>query len=319
MEKQLDEWILASAHCSIFAKNQAGAMRKYVFKTGDVMAIKTVKIPKKFSDICGQIRDGQPESTEALEAYEGLPHQKTAIYAEIAYFNGEFEKAVAYDMEICPFWGEWHYANIRQEHVAAMAFAAKVMGKENEIASFFAEQSALAEAEQDTPAHIKKAVIHYYKMMMEFIRTGISHKDETYRPAQNPETPATLAAQVQADYARRKKEINMQSADGILSLFGMCYKNGSPQDALELYEQIADGNLSTMHHIKALGIYNFLKDKDKALEVVLRMARQRLWCVASSTQVRPMEFFTHPAIHPFLKDKAVLAEIEQAACKPQQK
>ena len=119
----------------------------------------TVKIPKKFADICALIRDGQDDGIEKLNVFPGLEHQKTAVLAELAYFDGEFEKALAYDMELCPFWDEWHYSNIRTEHTAAMAFAAKLLGRSDEVTGFFKEQISLVENNAERPAHIKNGYI----------------------------------------------------------------------------------------------------------------------------------------------------------------
>ena len=278
------------------------------------MASATVKIPKKFATICAGIRDGDAEA-KALDlplAYDGLENQKSAVLAEVAYFNGDFEKALALDMKICPFWSEWHYSNIRTEHLSAMAFAARQLDRGEEMISFFEQQSLAAEKEEDLPAHIKNSYRTYYQAKIEYIKTGITEK-ETYKAPENPADTQTLTEEVIADKKKRKKESDINSNEVRLSLFSKCYNKGSLTDALALYEKIADNNLSTQWHIMALCGYTHMKNTEKAFEILLHMAKQRLWYVAANTQVRPMEFFTHPSIFTFLNDKTALEEITKAA------
>ena len=275
------------------------------------MATGEVKIPKKFATICEQIRNGKPEGLDNLNAYNGLEHQKTVIYAELAYFNGEFEKALNYDITICPFWGEWHYSNIRKEHVSAMAFAARLLKRNEEIIKLFTEQSLLIENSVDIPDHIKKANKTYYEIQIERIKNPNTTDEETYKAPEECLSLNELAVEV----AQKNKKLDIKSDEGQFALFKRCCSKGSLDDMLMLYEKVAENNLSTMWHIKALSGYNHNKDNKKALEVVLRMARQRLWFVAAHTQVRPMEFFTHPSTFEFLSDKTALDKITQAACR----
>ena len=233
--------------------------------------MEAVKIPKKFADICALIRDGQADGIEKLNAYQGLERQKAAVLAEVAYFEGDWENALSLDMGLCAFWDEWHYCNISVEHTAAMAFAARLLSREDEVVRFFKEQIAFVESNPDMPAHIRNSYKVIYEHRIEYIKSGImpyATEDETY---------------------------------------------GKIEDSLAQYELVKDDNLSTMWHIKALSGYNYTGDTKKAFEVVLRMARQRLWFVAAVTQVRPMEFFTHPSIYGFLSDKGNLERITQAA------
>ena len=138
------------------------------------MKIQEVKIPKDFVKICDLIRDVKEEGIKKLHQYKGLENQKNAILAEIAYFDGDFEKAINYSMKVCPFWGEWHYANIKEEQLAAMAFAAIQIGKQDDLIKFFNEQ-IIREQSKDT---------HYYKLLIEFLETGehFEAEEQQYKP-----------------------------------------------------------------------------------------------------------------------------------------
>lgn len=278
------------------------------------MPIEVVKPPKKFRDICDLIRDGQAEQgLEKLGAYNALEHQKWAVLAEVAYFGGDFETALDYDKQLCPFWGEWHYANVRGEHVAAMAFAAEQLGRQSEYVSFFEQQAALAEAEADIAAHLKNAKVAVYKNAVQRLQSGVVpyfSEKEAYAPPEQPLSMDELAAEVKRTDKKGKPE---NSAAFRESMFQKSCRFGAPADMLALYDEVKDNNLSTMWHIYALGAYNFLGDTQKAREVVLRMAAQRLWYVAAPTQVRPMELFAHPSAFAFLRDKQDLRDIADAA------
>ncbi|MDR1367988.1 MAG: hypothetical protein LBJ76_04645 [Candidatus Accumulibacter sp.] len=276
------------------------------------MASEIVKIPKKFADACALIRDGKSDGIEKLRACKGLEHQKTAVLAECAYFDGDFSKGLSFDMEICPHWDEWHYSNIGTEHVAAMAFAARILGRKDEVVRFFAEQGARAMGDPEIPEHIQRARKNYYALQTEYIKTGVLPyftEDETYRP---PETSSSVD-EIRSNIRKDGKKLDLDSDEGCFKVFRQCCSEGSLPDMLKLYERIAENDLSTMWHIKALSGCNYLGDEEKGLEIVLRMARQRLWLAAAVTQVRPMEFFCHPSVFPYLSDKAKLKQIMQAA------
>ena len=277
--------------------------------------LNTIIIPKGFAAICALIRDNQSEGIEQLNAYPGLERQKTAVLAEVAYFDGEFEVGLESDMTLCSFWDEWHYSNVRTEHTAAMAFAAQMMGRQDEMISFFDGQISLLknDTDIDTPEHIKNAKIKNYENRIEHLKTGIVPyytEKETYKL---PEAVVALD-DLRAEVAKANKKLDMDSSDGQFALFKTVCTKGTLEDMLTIYETIADNNLSTVWHINALVGYNYARNTEKALEVVLRMARQRLWIVASETQVRPMEFFTHPSMFGFLSDRDSLERIKQAAC-----
>jgi hypothetical protein len=275
-----------------------------------------VKIPKKFADICALVRDGREGGIAALNAYPGLGHQREAVLAEAAYFSYDFETALDLDKGLCPFWDEWHYANIRTEHTAAMSFAARALGRQNEIVRFFTGQIALVASGDERPEHIKNAHITNYENRIAYIESGVMpffSEKETYKPVEVPASLNEIREALIEEKARRKKGLDLASDSGQESLFLKAFDKGSIVDALAIYEKIADNIVSTYTHLNALSGYNHTGDRERAFDVVLRLARQRLWVVASATQVRPMEFFTHPSMHAFLSGKGNLEKITQAA------
>ena len=58
-----------------------------------------VKLPKKVRMVCYEIMDGKEEALDTLESFAGkYPHQVAAVKAEVAYFNMDYEKALALDL-----------------------------------------------------------------------------------------------------------------------------------------------------------------------------------------------------------------------------
>lgn len=60
-----------------------------------------VKLPKKVRMVCYEIMDGKEEALDTLESFaDKYPHQIAAVKAEVAYFNLDYEKALALDLTI---------------------------------------------------------------------------------------------------------------------------------------------------------------------------------------------------------------------------
>ena len=71
-----------------------------------------VKLPKKVRMVCYEIMDGKEGALDTLESFaDKYPHQVAAVKAEVAYFNLDYEKALALDLTILPWLEEWHYGN----------------------------------------------------------------------------------------------------------------------------------------------------------------------------------------------------------------
>lgn len=69
-----------------------------------------VKLPKKVRMVCYEIMDGKEGALDTLESFaDQYPHQVAAVKAEVAYFNLDYEKALALDLTILPWLEEWHY------------------------------------------------------------------------------------------------------------------------------------------------------------------------------------------------------------------
>ncbi|MDO5061729.1 MAG: hypothetical protein Q4D77_01015 [Peptostreptococcaceae bacterium] len=261
-----------------------------------ITAIK--KYPKKFKDLCTMVRDGKgSEALAMLEAYDGLENQKKAVFAEIAYFEGDWKKALELDKEIFPFFGEWHFGNVKSEHIMAMCHAGLMLGEEKELLGWFENEGSGSLNEKQL-----ENIRHY-------LTTGKHPFAKTYQPPEKPMSSDQIKDKVEKELKAKKQKVDPNGT----KLFNQFFTLASAEDALDFYLEIADNGLATMWHLMALQLCDYLGDREQGLKIVLRMAKQRLWFVAAVTQVRPMEFFIEDIVLPYLEQKEDLQAIVKAS------
>ena len=86
-------------------------------------------------------------------------------------------------------------------------------------------------------------------------------------------------------------------------------------EALALYEELVEeGTLLTeMWHQYAIQRYLYLGNREAAIQTAERWGASRMWAMASPTQVRPVCFFQHPMLHPFLTDRETIGRLGESA------
>lgn len=111
-----------------------------------------VKLPKKARMVCYEIMDGKEGALDTLESFsDKYPHQVAAVKAEVAYFNLDYEKALALDLTILPWLEEWYYSNVSDEHMIAMTVAAIQLHREQELIEALMKEQARIRAENGPP------------------------------------------------------------------------------------------------------------------------------------------------------------------------
>ena len=266
--------------------------------------MEVIKLPKKFRTVCDEIRDGSYDSLEKLDSFTAFPHQVAAVKAAVAYFDKDYDSAVDLTCDIMPYWDEWFYANIPDEFMAAMVFAAKECGKEEQVRKALTEEcDRTFTKDVGKYGEGKHPRYKYCNLMLKYLDTGIMPKSD--------ELNYTVPANVKSD-DEIIRDCKIKDGDKD-RLYKMLCLYGSPEDAVKIYEEIKDGSLSEYDREAAIVRYLYLKEDEKALQAIERLASDRLWTVASSDQVRPMNFFTHPMMHKFLKDDESLERIRKAS------
>ena len=266
--------------------------------------MEVIKLPKKFRTVCDEIRDGSYDSLEKLDSFTAFPHQAAAVKAAVAYFDKDYDLAVDLTCDIMPYWDEWFYANIPDEFMAAMVFAAKECGKEEQVRKALTEEcDRTFTKDVGKYGEGKHPRYKYCNLMLKYLDTGIMPKSDEL----NYTVPANVKSVDEIIRDCKIKEGDKERLYKMLCLYG------HPEDAVKLYEKIKEGRLSEYDRQDAIARYLYLKEDEKALQAIERLASDRLWTVASSDHVRPMNFFTHPMMHKFLKDDESLGRIRKAS------
>ena len=265
-----------------------------------------VTLPKKIRDLCAVIRDGGEPDPKALAAFrEKFPHQAAAVEAEVAAFRQDWETVLDRTLFVLPWLGEWYYSNVRAEQMTLLAFSARQLGREEEArAALTRERESLLrenpEADSRSPGYT------YAGYMLEYLETGILPYDKELHYA-GPESPKS----------REELEASIPPKDrstltGRQKLMNLCCLYGTAADALDLYEELKGGLLTEMWHQQAIQRYLYLGAEEAAIQAAERWAAGRLWNNAAPTQVRPVCFFQHPILHPFLLDLEKIRRLDSA-------
>ena len=89
---------------------------------------------------------------DTLESFaDKYPHQVAAVKAEVAYFNLDYEKALALDPTVLPGW-RWYYSNVSDEHMIAMTVAAIHLHREQDPIEALTKEQARIRAENGLPS-----------------------------------------------------------------------------------------------------------------------------------------------------------------------
>ena len=269
--------------------------------------MEVIKLPKKYRDICEEIKNGSYESLSKLEAFEKkFPHQNLAVRAGVEYFDLKYEDAVSHTLLLMPFWDEWYYSNVANEYMMALCFTAKKIGREAEvIPALQEEQSRLMEAEEEKCLKGSCQRYNYCKILLDYMQQDIlpESRSKKYQPPEVPKTASELIAE---------GKLNPEKNFDKMKLLNLLFMKGSPEDTVDYYERIKDLNLGELYYEQACICYRYLGQKDKVLEVIERWAKSKLWDVASPTQVRPMSFFMYPFMHEYLENEESLKRIREA-------
>ena len=274
-------------------------------RKGKIM--EAIKLPKKYRDICEEIKNGSYESLSKLEAFEKkFPHQNLALRAGVEFFDRKYEEAVSHTLLLMPFWDEWYYSNVANEYMMAMCFAAKKIGREAEvIQALQEEQSRLMEAEEEKCLKGSCQRYNYCAILLNYMQRDIlpESRSKNYQPPKVPKTASELIAE---------GKLNPEKDFDKMKLLNLLFMKGSPEDTVDYYERIKDLNLGELYYEQASICYRYLGQKEKVLEVIERWAKSKLWDVASPTQVRPMSFFMYPLMHEYLENEESLKRIREA-------
>lgn len=128
-----------------------------------------IKLPKKVRMVCYEIMDGKEGALDTLESFsDKYPHQVAAVKAEVAYFNLDYEKALALDLTILPWLEEWYYSNVSDEHMIAMTVAAIQLHREQELIEALTKEQTRIRAENGLPQRDR-----FCDILMDYLKRGL--------------------------------------------------------------------------------------------------------------------------------------------------
>ena len=194
-----------------------------------------VKLPKKVRMVCYEIMDGREGALDTLESFaDKYPHQVAAVKAEVAYFNLDYEKALALDLTILPWLEEWYYSNVSDEHMIAMTVAAIQLHREQELIEALTKEQARIRAENGLPQRVR-----FCDILMDYLKRGVmpfADNDKNY-PYHEPEEPQTKE-QLWAKLAEQHKKLSPDDPDARRKLYNYCCMFGTARDAVDFFEEI---------------------------------------------------------------------------------
>lgn len=269
-----------------------------------------IKLPKKFRMVCYQIMDGRDEALDTLEMFSAkYPHQVAVVKAEVAYFNLDYEMALNLDLTVLPYLEEWHYGNVSDEHMTAMAVAAVQLHREQEVLEALAQEQQRIRAENGRPQRDRFCEILMNNLKHGTLPFSTDNKNYPYREPEEPQTREQLWEQVKA----KNKKLTPDDPKGKSKLFYLCCMYGCAKDAVALFEELRGTPLGQAAYEDVIARCLYLGDKEKALGIAEELATSRLWAAAAPTQVRPMNFFEEPNLREFLMEADSLRRIREAA------
>ena len=194
-----------------------------------------VKLPKKVRMVCYEIMDGREEALDTLESFaDKYPHQITAVKAEVAYFNLDYEKSLTLDLTILPWLEEWYYSNVSDEHMIAMTVAAIRLHREQELMEALTKEQARIRAENGLPQRDR-----FCDILMDYLKRGVmpfADNDKNY-PYHEPEEAQTKE-QLWAKLVEQNKKLSPDDPDARRKLYNHCCMFGTARDAVDLFEEI---------------------------------------------------------------------------------
>ena len=282
----------------------------YRKKTEGGVNMDVVKLPKKVRMVCYEIMDGKEGALDTLESFaDKYPHQVAAVKAEVAYFNLDYEKALALDLTILPWLEEWYYSNVSDEHMIAMTVAAIQLHREQELIEALTKEQTRIRAENGLPQRDR-----FCDILMDYLKRGLmpfADNDKNY-PYHEPEEPQTKE-QLWAKLVEQNKKLSPDDPDARRKLYNHCCMFGTARDAVDLFEEIQGVPMADSSYRDAIARYLYLGEREKALQTAEQLATSRLWAVAGPTQVRPMSFFEDPNLRELLLEPESLRRIREAA------
>jgi hypothetical protein len=255
-----------------------------------------VKIPKKLRDILDTLRSGQIESGLAqLEEFKDFEPQNALVLAEINYFSGNYELAMANDEKALPFDEQWYAGNILSEHFFAYTSAAISSNAQQRAEKFY--KTYLAEKKKPGLEDYRLAT--YKHQVSQHLAKLKGKKNLTIDPAplkiiKNGKGTPCFIAQLK----KYKPKLAYDSPKGAAYLLSFRFEEGNTDESLAYYEQYAEELTNEDDHLSAARLLLLTGEVEKAKTAIRNYVK--IWYPVEHLQITPMRLWEFEDLQPIL-------------------
>lgn len=261
----------------------------------DLTAVTMSPIPKKLKDaarLCRCCRFAEAEML--LDTVDGVPHQVAAIQAQLAFFSGDFDKAISLIMDYFPYLCEWYSGNMMQDTVHMLAFSLMHTHSETADTAISCLQrmyDALTEEQRNLRQYRQFTHIPEILQAAEEDLSGLVHQRKCYAPRETPKTTEEIIASYAKYHEKQIQRLKCPITEDTAmagDLLLLIYDMGTPEEFCRLYEKhCKSSKLYYLSHIRAIRVYQYLGDLPRAEEAALDYVRYG-WMPIEHTDVMPL-------------------------------
>lgn len=255
-----------------------------------------VKILKKLRDILDTLRSGQIEiGLQQLAHIKGFEPQTAIVYAEINYFNSNYENAMINDENALPFDEQWYAGNILCEHFFAYSHAA-IRGDQISRAATFYNNFLKEKEKLNLPEHR----IHFYRHQINNHLAKLNGEKDLIidnKPLQLVKEGKSVD-EFRAQLKQYRPKLTFESEQGAEYLLQFMLETGNTDESLAYYETFADKIVSETIHIQAARLFHVTGQIDQAQQALMRFVKN--WYPVEYIQITPMVLFSYEDLYPLL-------------------
>ena len=260
----------------------------------------TVVIPKKLKEITDLYRACQFEKADLLlDGFDKLPHQKSAIKAQLSFFKWDFDTTVELILSYFEFLDEWYSANVVDDTVLMLEYAL-LNCDENIKNKAIQKLSDIYREKCRENENKNEKLARHIQRIPRIIEIATSEKEYgllgsfTHRNYQIPDDPKSLD-EIVAIYKEHNesacKKIKgdlLNSEKGIINILNLVKDKGDPQDFVTLYKKVERSTKMSMYiSMDAIRIFRYLNRYHEAKQAIIDLVKYR-WHAVEWTDVMPV-------------------------------
>ncbi|KIA88072.1 hypothetical protein [Kaistella jeonii] len=258
-----------------------------------------VKIPKKLKTIFQEIRDGNIElGNENLKNYKDFEPQKNIVFAQMNYFESNYEQAMLNDENSLLFNEQWYPGNILTEHFFAYtntAIKINQIERAEKFYNFFLETKEM----ETLPAH----QINQYRYLVEqhILKLNGEKNLKLYPEKLSLITEGKKISEIELIQQKHRKDLNNKNIEKIEYLLNFMITDCNSKLVFEYYEKYCEEIKSENIHFDIARLYCLANDENLARKATLKFVEN--WFPIDFLQIVPMKFFEYEEMNLILTDQ----------------